>query len=281
MLSNKTGLGKVYSLAKPPHWYADHTAAGRMWECTAALLPFWLVRLVTDLASIRILTLAVLFGFFLHLFVSKLWGRKAAFHDGATFFVCVLFASIAPPQASVFQIFIGIFFAVVLAKECFGGLGQSIFQPALLGSAAAFSIFSKLQPIFVMPTQPALLIQTTAIMIGGIYLAVRRLIAWPASFVFLGVLLIVTLGSPSDEVFLFQPIMMLAAFFLVTDWSSGPVTFAGRNLFAAAGAALVLILARRLTVEEAVMFGILTLNAATPVIDRYFTGRFVRQGRTA
>lgn len=60
----------------------------------------------------------------------NIWQRIT---DGSALVTAILLAFCISPQASIITLFIANFFAIVVAKQLYGGLGQNIFNPAMLG----------------------------------------------------------------------------------------------------------------------------------------------------
>ena len=65
----------------------------------------------------------------------KLRGRDMRQHlsDNSALVTAVLFGIAMPPGASWWLVAMGIFFAIVIAKHIYGGLGQNLFNPAMCG----------------------------------------------------------------------------------------------------------------------------------------------------
>ena len=63
----------------------------------------------------------------------------------------LLLAMVVPPTVPVWMLILGSFFAIVVAKEFFGGLGANPFNPALAGRAFMFISFSKAMTSWVSP----------------------------------------------------------------------------------------------------------------------------------
>jgi electron transport complex protein RnfD len=65
----------------------------------------------------------------------KLRGKELRVHlaDNSALVTAVLFAIALPPGSAWWLLAIGIFFAIVIVKHSFGGLGQNLFNPAMCG----------------------------------------------------------------------------------------------------------------------------------------------------
>jgi len=85
----------------------------------------------------------------------------------------VLFALCLPPLAPWWIALIGMFFAVVIAKQAFGGLGHNLFNPAMVGYVVVLISFPQvmtawLPPLEIASWQPTLAEVVTAIATGRV-----------------------------------------------------------------------------------------------------------------
>ncbi len=115
-----------------------------------------------------------------------------------------------------------------------------------------------------------------AILLGAAFLFIRRVITWhiPVAMigtvaVFTGVMHAVDPGAYASVPFhLFSGGLLIGAFFMATDMVTSPMTHKGQLIFGA-GAGLVVVLIRLWGgYPEGVMYGILFMNALTPLINR-------------
>ncbi len=123
-------------LSAAPHIRTDQSLPKIMWMVVFALLPaaaysvylFGLHALILMLASI----IGAVAADALMQFLLK---RPRSFADGSAVITGLLLAMNVPPQAPVWMVVIGAFFAIIIAKQLFGGIGFNIFNPALAGRA--------------------------------------------------------------------------------------------------------------------------------------------------
>lgn len=117
---------------------------------------------------------------------------------------------------------------------------------------------------------------TVLILLGGIYLIVRRMMNWriPVS-IFATVALITWIfnlydpGSfPRPAFMLFSGGLMLGALFMATDLVASPITNAGCWLYGILIGGLVVVIRFWGGMPEGVMYAILLANAVSPHIDR-------------
>ena len=124
------------------------------------------------------------------------------------------------------------------------------------------------------------------LLLGGLYLLWRQVIDWriPAS-ILLAVVLASTLlflvdaeRYPGPLFSVFAGSLLIGAFFMATDPVSSPVTPRGAWIFGAGVGLLVVLIRVFGGFPEGVMYAILLMNAATPLIDRYTQPRVFGRG---
>jgi len=115
------------------------------------------------------------------------------------------------------------------------------------------------------------------ILLGGIYLGWRRFLNWRIPVgIFVSVYLLASLlhwldpgRFPDAWHHLLAGGLMLGAFYMATDPVTSPVTPRGCWIFAAGIGVLVILIRQFGGLPEGVMYAILLMNAATPLIDRH------------
>jgi Na+-transporting NADH:ubiquinone oxidoreductase subunit B len=85
-----------------------------------------------------VIALANVTGFIVEFIFTRRRGKPVT---EAVFVTCTLFALVMPPSVSWHVVVIGAVFAVMFAKEVFGGFGRNIFNPALAGRAFVYVCF--------------------------------------------------------------------------------------------------------------------------------------------
>ncbi|MBT8087055.1 MAG: RnfABCDGE type electron transport complex subunit D [Gammaproteobacteria bacterium] len=115
------------------------------------------------------------------------------------------------------------------------------------------------------------------LLLGGVYLWLRRDLDWriPVSIlltvmIFSGVLSLVDATRfPSPLFSVFSGGLMLGAIYMATDPVTSPLTPKGAWIFGIGTGVLVMLIRVFGGLPEGVMYAILLMNAATPLIDRY------------
>ena len=81
----------------------------------------------------------------------KAMGKDIRIKDCSAAVTGLLLALVLPPLIPIWIVVVSAIFAIVVAKEFFGGLGANPFNPALAGRAFAFVSFSRLMTSWVAP----------------------------------------------------------------------------------------------------------------------------------
>lgn len=225
--------------------------------------------------------------------------------DGSAALTGLLLAMTLPPSCPVWVGALGSAFAIGVMKCPWGGLGENLCNPALAGRAMLVLVFpqavtryetdgiSSATPLHRMAM--GLLpeesigglflgdcsgslgeISALALMLGGIYLVLRRVISprIPLSYLAtVGVLafLFPRVGDRVDWMScqLFSGGLMLGAIFMATDYTTSPVTPSGQWLYGVGCGILTLLFRYFGLFPEGVTYAILSMNLLTWVIDRH------------
>jgi electron transport complex protein RnfD len=124
------------------------------------------------------------------------------------------------------------------------------------------------------------------LLLGGIYLWLRRDLDWriPASILLTVIIFSAFLGVFDAERFptplfsVFSGGLLLGAIYMATDPVTSPVTPRGAWIFGIGVGVLVMLIRVFGGLPEGVMYAILLMNAATPLIDRYTQPRVFGRG---
>lgn len=263
-------------------------------ECVMGVIYFGIPALITILVSV-----ASCVGFeALFQLVCK---RPVSVGDFSAVVTGILLALTLPPTVPFWQTILGAFFAIVVAKGLFGGLGCNVWNPALIGRAFLFVSFPSAMSgsAFVAPfdavsaatplAKPELFSMwelftgnhggsigetcIIAILCSLIFLLVTRIIDWRAPLAMVATTCVCTfLGSGFDvNAVLFALTaggLLFGATFMVTDYTTAPVTGWGRVVFGA-GCGLITFLIRKFGgYPEGVMFSILIMNSLVPFLNK-------------
>ncbi len=133
-------------------------------------------------------------------------------------------------------------------------------------------------------------VSALALIIGGIYMLIRKIITWEIPVAFLGSAALLSgifwLIDPTyyadPEFHLLTGGMMLGAIFMATDMVTSPMSRTGKIIFGIGGGVLTILIRIWGAYPEGVSFAILIMNAFVPLIDRAFKpklfGEVVKHG---
>jgi electron transport complex protein RnfD len=242
----------------------------------------------------------------------------------ATCLTGVLLALNLPPAAPWWVAFLGSIAAIGIAKMCFGGLGQNIFNPAIFGRVFLLVSFPAVMTTWAAPAgwlgvdafsgatplaaineglrqgMPASQIiadnnlsgwhmlfaraggsageiSALALILGFVYLLVKKVIRPHIPLAILGTVVVLTsifsLINPDQftgPLFnLFTGGLLLGAIFMATDYVTSPMAPLGMIIYGVLIGLLTVLIRYFGSYPEGVSFAILLGNMATPLINKY------------
>ncbi|MEJ5186452.1 MAG: RnfABCDGE type electron transport complex subunit D [Candidatus Geothermincolales bacterium] len=118
-----------------PHLHKEgETIQRAMKDVLIALVPaaLWAI-VVFGFNVVYILAVSCITAALTELVMRRIMGRKPTLFDLSAMVTAVLFAFLLPPTTPLWVVAIGVFIAVGVGKELFGGLGKNVFNPAIFG----------------------------------------------------------------------------------------------------------------------------------------------------
>ena len=108
-----------------------------------------------------------------------------------------------------------------------------------------------------------------ALLIGGLYLAVRKIISLAAPVGFIGSLALLTFIFGDDPLYaILSGGVFLGAFFMATGYVTTPITTKGKLIFGLGCGVITFVIRRFGSYPEGVSFSILLMNVLTPYIEQ-------------
>jgi len=130
-----------------PHLAADHTTPGIMWSVVLSLAPVIAAALwFFGISAVLVIGAATVGA----LVTERAFGTRGTLRDGSAMITGLLLGLTLPAGLPMWMAFLGGAFSIGFGKLIFGGLGQNIFNPALLGRAflqAAFPVALTTWPV--------------------------------------------------------------------------------------------------------------------------------------
>lgn len=292
----------VVSLA--PHIRSNDSVRRIMLDVIIAMVPAMIGSIYFfGLAAAKLILISVVSAVAFEAATQKVFKKDILIGDLSAVVTGILLAFNLPASAPWWIAVFGAGFAIIIVKECFGGIGSNFMNPALAARAALVASWPSIMSSYVNPdgiasatplailksgsgslpsiTRMAIgdiggsLGETSAILliIGGLYLIIRGVIEWkiPTFYVLSTFAMLLLLGVGMNDVVyhILGGGLMLGAFFMATDYSSSPVTPVGRIIFAVGAGILTALIRVKGSMPEGVSYAILLMNVAAPVIERF------------
>lgn len=296
------------TVASSPHIRGDFRTSRLMQDVLVALLPALIAGVVVlgwrALAVILFSMAAAATGEFLYAVVTK---KTATLADCSALVTGMLFALTLPVTVPYWIAMLGSMFAVIVMKMMCGGLGQNVFNPALSARALMMLLFPAVLTHYealgtdgvtaatplhhmVIPQLPeeSILdmflgntagsigeISALALLLGGGYLVVRKVISLRIPLSYLTTVAVLTLVFyKTDNAVTWMAYqllsggLLLGAIFMATDYATSPVTPIGQVVYGIGCGALTIFFRYFGIFPEGVTYAILLMNLAVWVIDR-------------
>ena len=305
------------TVASSPHIRGNFRTNRIMLDVVLALLPALAVgagfqgprALIVALLSVSTCVVAE----YLYSLITK--SRNTAV-DGSAVVTGLLLAMTLPATVPYWLVIVGDVFAIIFVKALCGGLGQNIFNPALAARAFMLLIFpvgltrfdgldgvTAATPLHHMvmsalPTEtigqmfvgrcPGTIgeVSALALLLGGAYLVIRKVISIRIPAAYLGTVALVTLifsktGDPISWMLysLFSGGVMLGAIFMATDYATSPATPVGQVIYGIGCGILTVFFRYNGLFPEGVTYAILIMNAFVWFIDRHTAMRRFGTGK--
>ncbi len=298
-------MSEMYNVSSNPHVRAKDTTTGIMLSVIIGLLPATIFGIYNFEYKAAILVAVCVAGSVLfegaYEFFMK---QKLTVKDLSAAVTGLLIALNLPYDFPIWMALIGCGFAIIVAKQVIGGIGQNFMNPALAARCFLVLSFGTRMTVFtydgITGATPLkqlkdtgaveslfdMFIGTTggtigetsviAILIGGIFLLIKGVIDFriPVSYIlsFLLFMGIFGEGGFSPE-FLAAHLcgggLMLGAFFMATDYVTSPITKAGRIVFGVLLGILTGIFRVFGPNAEGVSFAIIFCNLLVPIIEKF------------
>lgn len=297
-----------------PHIHTTDNTRRIMGDVVLALIPALAVS--TYVLGLRVLFVTfvavascVLFEYLISRLLLK---RKATIGDLSAVVTGVLLAFNLPVGIPWWIVVIGALVAIGIGKMTFGGLGCNPFNPALTGRIFLLIAYpvemtdwttgvpDALSGSTMLPAVKYHLtsladvnfahlfggvmngsmgeISAVALLVGGIYLLVRKVISWHIPVAVLGTMVLFAFATAIGQGDLMWQLplfhlmaggAMLGAIFMATDYSTSPMTHKGMLIYGVGIGIITMAIRLWGAYPEGMSFAIFIMNAATPLINKY------------
>lgn len=295
-------------VATSPHFHGKVTTSSIMFDVLIALFPASVAAAwFYGWKAVIIISVCIGTAVASEYFFNKICKRKQTVGDMSAIVTGLLLALSLPSKANIWHCIVGSMFAIIVVKCLFGGIGRNFANPAVTarvflllafsgtlagGSQTQFAsaeLVSGATPLAVLkgtagelPSLLDMLIGNRggaigegcaiALLIGFVYLLIRRIITFETPVIYIGTVFILALIFRQDLSFaLYYTLgggLLIGAIFMATDYVTTPISRVGKVIFALGCAVITFFIRYFGSMPEGVSFAILIMNILTPYIDK-------------
>lgn len=309
---------KHLTVSSSPHIRSGDNTTSIMLDVIIALLPALCVSVyLFGLRALMIVAISVVSAVFFEWAYRKLMKKSSSIGDLSAAVTGILLAFCLPANAPWWLPVVGAFFAIVIVKQLYGGIGKNFLNPALAARAFLFSWPVAMTTWMVPLSYNSILnlraadavtgatpmanlhlgqlpessvldmflghtggslgeVSVVALLLGGIYLLVRRVISLRIPLSYLLTVAVLTFVFPKGDCDRLQWMLchlcggglMLGAIFMATDYSTSPVTKKGQYIFGIGCGLLTVFIRYFGSYSEGVSYAILIMNLCVWLIDK-------------
>ena len=287
-----------------PHIHSGASTRAIMLDVIIALLPATAASVIIfGLKSLIVLAACIITAVAGEALFNLICKKKQTIGDLSAVVTGLLLALNLSTNVPAWQCVVGTLFAIVCVKCLFGGLGHNFANPAITGRVFMLVAFSAVaggaNPTIVDAVSSATPLEVLAkgesvdlldlflglhggaigetcilaLIIGFVYLLVRKVITWHTPVVFIATVFVLYLVFTGDVVMALSQILagglFIGAIFMATDYVTTPITTCGRIIFAVGCGIITFVIRYFCAYPEGVSFSILIMNILTPFIEKW------------
>ena len=302
-------MDKMLQMSSSPHIHSGRSTTSIMRDVLIALAPAAVAGCVIfGLRALLVLAVCALSCVAFEAGFNLLVKKEQTVGDLSAAVTGLLLGLNLPAGVPIWQCVIGSMFAIVVVKCLFGGIGCNLVNPAITARVfmlVAFgSVASAAYPKVVdtvsgatplaeiasgnTPAIKDLLLGlrggaigetcALALLLGFVYLLVRRVITWHVPVAFIGTVFALSFAiegfdAMSALALILSGGLFLGAIFMATDYVTSPATAWGKVIFGLGSGVLTVLIRFYGAYPEGVSFAILFMNILTPYIEKWTSRR--------
>ncbi|NLY36644.1 MAG: RnfABCDGE type electron transport complex subunit D [Tissierellia bacterium] len=295
-------------ITSSPHVRSKTTISSIMADVLLALMPATALGIYYfGISSALLIATTIVSAVIFEAMVQKVRKKPVTVNDLSAVVTGLILALNLPPGIPLWIAVVGAAFAIIIVKQLFGGLGQNFMNPAMAARVFLVISYPKIMSVYFEPVTQAVSTATPlalikagqfsnlpplmnafigktsgsigetsalALLVGGAYLIYRKVISWEIPVIYIGTTFLLTflLGGMNFYGSLYSILsggLLLGGIYMLTDYSSSPVTRQGKMIFAFGAGVLTTLIRLFGGYPEGVMFSILLMNVATPLIEHF------------
>ncbi len=289
------------TVSSSPHIRSKTSTQRVMLDVIIALMPALIAAIINfGFTALAVVAVCVVSCVLCEYIWEKLMHKPITVGDLSAVVTGLLLAYNLPVNIPIWQAIFGCIVAIIGIKQLFGGIGKNFANPAITARIVMFLAFSTTMTTWVFPdtvstATPLALISSgstdqlpsllqmflgqrggclgetcvLALLLGGIYLVVRKVITWHTPVIYIATVFLFTLALGQEPVYqIMSGGLMLGAIFMATDYVTTPYTTIGKIIFGLGAGILTVIIRVYGSYPEGVSFSILLMNILTPYINK-------------
>ena len=292
-------MKELLTVASSPHIKSPDTTRGIMSDVVIALAPAATYGCILfGLRALAVLITSVSVAVLCEFLWNKALKKPNTIKDMSAVVTGLLLGMNLPPTLPLWQAAIGSAAAIIVVKQMFGGLGHNFANPAIAARIILLVSFPASMTRFTEPVSDAVtsatplagtagtlsfktlffgmhagsIGETSAflLIVGGLYLVIRRVITPIIPVCFIGTVALLSLISGESVMLsVFGGGLILGAVFMATDYTTSPTTPLGKAVFAVGCGIITFVIRKFGSLPEGVSYSILLMNILVPHINRF------------
>lgn len=292
-------MKELLTVASSPHIKRPDTTRGIMSDVVIALAPAATYGCILfGLRALAVLITSVSVAVLCEFLWNKALKKPNTIKDMSAVVTGLLLGMNLPSTLPLWQAAIGSAAAIIVVKQMFGGLGHNFANPAIAARIILLVSFPASMTRFTEPVSDAVtsatplagtagtlsfktlffgmhagsIGETSAflLIVGGLYLVIRRVITPIIPVCFIGTVALLSLISGESVMLsVFGGGLILGAVFMATDYTTSPTTSLGKAVFAVGCGIITFVIRKFGSLPEGVSYSILLMNILVPHINRF------------
>lgn len=292
-------MKEMLTVSSSPHIKRPDTTRGIMSDVVIALAPAATYGCILfGLRALAVLITCVGVAVLSEFLWNKALKKPNTIKDMSAVVTGLLLGMNLPPTLPLWQAAIGSVAAIIVVKQMFGGLGHNFANPAIAARIILLVSFPAAMTRFTEPVSDAVtsatplagtagalsfktlffgmhagsIGETSAflLIVGGLYLVIRRVITPVIPVCFIGTVALLSLIAGENVMLsVFGGGLILGAVFMATDYTTSPTTPLGKAVFAVGCGIITFVIRKFGSLPEGVSYSILIMNILVPHINRF------------
>ena len=286
------------TVSSAPHITSKDTTASIMRDVCIAMVPALVAAvLFFGVRSLILTAVSVAACVAFEFLYEKMLNKPITITDWSAVVTGMLLAFNCPPSLPYWTVVVGAFFAIVIVKQLFGGIGFNFANPAIVARIILGLGYTGLMTSWVFPdatatatplamyragTTPNYMdmfigrtggvlgeVSALALLIGFAYLVFRKVITptIPVTYVATVAVMALVLGV-DPVVYVLGGGLLLGAIFMATDYTTSPYTMKGQIVFGIGLGVITVLIRCYGNMTEGVSYAILLMNLVVPYINK-------------